>query len=186
MGKTKGMGVLMEFEYILKRVGETEFEKLKAAISPADRELLFGRPILPVSWVDYNAFFRVLAEADRRFGKGDFELVRQAAMYGVEKLFTGVYKMFISLVSPRFILNNASAVWAQSFNIGKVTAQWHADKDVTLVLTEWPDIPLQHEYDQAPGVEAVIRLSGGRNVKSDHPKCIARGDGVCHFHFTWE
>jgi hypothetical protein len=182
----KGVAWLASFDYILKRFGAAGVEKITAVLSESDRTHLFGSRIMPVSWVDYGAAVRFMVAADKVFGKGDYQIVREAGVYCAWQNFKGIYRFFISLTSPKFILGNSQAVWKQYFDHGKVGVEWIPNQGARLTLTEAPDLPAQHEWDLLPTLEEAVRMSGGKNVRSTHPKCVARADACDIFEIFWE
>lgn len=184
--RIKGAGFKAEYAYLLKRFGIEGLEKVKAALSENDRQELFSRPILPVSWYDFQAYMNLILTADKILGQGDMALVKEAGYHCARDNFKGVYKFFISLTSPRFILNNSEKVWQQYYDRGKILVEWPGEKHCVLKITDAPDIPLHHEWDQIPTMEETLWISGGKNVRVRHLKCIAWRDPHCLVDVTWE
>lgn len=183
--KGKGSGWLATYNYLLQRFGPDQLEKVKAALSEKDRQELFGRRHLYVTWFDFSSYMNFMLATDKLLGKGDLNIIREAGYACARDNFKGVYKFFISLTSPKFILNNANKVWKQYYDCGEVKVEWPGDKRCYLKLTG-ADVPLHHEWDQIPTLEEVVRLSGGENVRIIHPRCMARKDSHCLFEITWE
>jgi hypothetical protein len=182
----KGSAFLAELEYLFHQYGADGLERVKAALSPQDLQALFGTRVLSSTWVDYNAAIRFILTADRVLGKGDLQVVRDAGRYCAQHNFSGIYKFFISLTSPRFILDNAHHVWRLYHDAGNVTIEWCGEKNATLFIRDFPDMPLHHEWDTIPTLEETIRMSGGKNVVILHPQCLARGDEYCLADVSWE
>jgi hypothetical protein len=186
MGKMKGTGWKGNIDYILEVAGEEGLERVKAELSEEDRHKIFGQPILPYSWIDYNAYMRFMMLADKMLGQGDLAFFKAATMYNARKDLTGIYKIFISFASPKVILRNSAKVWHQYFDSGDMSVELMEDKKVNLKLVEFPDIPLHHDVAQTDFIKEALRISGAKNVQGTHPKCIARGDEHCIYEFTWE
>lgn len=184
--RVKGVAVIAEYNYFLKRFGAEAMEKVKNAMQEADRRELFGKKLLPVSWLGFGAYIRFIFTADKVLGKGDSQLVKEAGFYCAQDNFKGIYKFFISLATPKFILNNSDKVWRQYYDQGRVTVEWPSGKHCILKLTEVTDMPVHHEWDQIPTLTEAVRLSGGKNTAISHSKCLARKDDLCQFDITWE
>lgn len=123
MGNIKGTGWKGVYEYLLKVGGPEGIDKVKAALSKEDQEI-FTKPILPISWIDFGAYMRFLLTADRVLGKGDMQLIKDANIYNANNDLKGIYKMFISFISPQTILRNAGMVWSRYYDSGKLTVEW--------------------------------------------------------------
>ncbi|MBN1595650.1 hypothetical protein JW933_06975 [candidate division FCPU426 bacterium] len=186
MGRMKGTGWRGNIDYILEVAGEEGLDKVKEALSEEDRRLIFSQPILPYSWLDYNAYMRFMMLADTILGKGDLEFFKAATMYNARKDLTGIYRIFISFASPKMVLRNAAKVWRQYFDEGEMSVLWQGDNKVQLQLVDFPDIPLHHDIAQTDFIKEAIRIAGAKNVVGTHPRCIARGDAHCLYEFSWE
>lgn len=185
-GCIKGVSFVYTMEFITTRFGTEGVEKIKARLGAEDYQLLFERPVLPASWVDYAAYMKFFLQIDKTLGKGDHQLLEEMASYGTKKMLRGVHKFFISLTSPRFILNNSQNVWRQNYDTGRIVVEWVGEKRCLSRIYDWPDIPEFHEYDIMVPVKEAILLSGGRNPAVVHTKCMARGDEYCLFDEKWE
>ena len=99
----KGTAVLDTLEAIKTRAGKTELDKIISRLDPEAREI-FRQPISPSSWYSCDAFSRFL-EADIRetAGGNEQEPVRRAEAV-IEKQLSGIYKMFVRLGSPEFVI----------------------------------------------------------------------------------
>ncbi len=53
-------------------------------------------------------------------------------------------------------------------------------------ISDYPDIPINHHKTQDNYIMEVFRMTGKKNVKAFHDKCMARGDEYCLYSFTWD
>jgi len=164
MSCVKGSGVLAVYEYLASLQGPQGMEKIRAALN-VDDEKIFSQTLMPVSWVDFGYYMRMIVAADRVLGKGDFKIVADAARYNMDKNFKGLYKVLISFTNVKFAFNNAQAVWRQWFDHGKISTNWLAEKSGVVTLTDFPDMPVNHEYNLTPSIAQIIELSNGKNAK---------------------
>ena len=185
MANLKGTAWVAVREYLTNQYGDDAIARVRERLEPEDR-ILFSKPILPVTWFDYSAYMRFMIAADRLFGAGDLQIVREASIYNARRDLRGIYKMFISFTNPHFIIKNAGRVWRQYYDTGEIEVEWLKEKSGAFRLVKWPDIPLHHEVDQLPFIEETLRISGGRNPRVRHDKCMARGDAYCSAHLQWE
>lgn len=181
IGCTKGVAWHNMLAYIKEFFPPGSLEKIRAQISREDDFILFGKPILPISWVDYNAYMRFFFALDRVMGKGDNQLVWDITIWATRYNLRGIYKMFFSMISHQTVIGHAGSIWRQYYNRGKIEVLYNRETGNALKVTEYPDIPPGHEWNHLPFIEEAMRMAGASNLKSSHPKCIARGDEYCLF-----
>ncbi|MEW6515546.1 MAG: hypothetical protein AB1439_01395 [candidate division FCPU426 bacterium] len=185
MGNVKATRWLDVQEFIAKTYGSDGVRSVLDSLAPED-QALWRQKIVPVMWLDYGAYLRYMFAADKVLGKGDYSLIDASARYTARKHFSGIYKFFISLTSPHFVIKRAAQVWRQYFDVGKMEVIEEKDHLSILQLSEYPDIPLNHEFSHTPFMEELVRMSNGKNPRGKHPKCMARKDEYCLWEFTWE
>ncbi len=185
MGNVKGSAVRSFVEYLKSRGGEAGWRRALATLTP-EESVELSRPILPVHWYDYGSVIRLLLAADKLFGRGDRQLLREAGIYNAHQDLRGIYRMFISYTSPQYVINNSGRVWKQYYDRGQLAVAWQNNKGGALKMTGFPDIPLHHDAQQLGYMEEAFRISGGKNIRGHHPRCIARGDDHCLYEFTWD
>ncbi|MCD4813542.1 hypothetical protein K8S19_07610 [bacterium] len=185
MGNVKASRWIDCHEYLVKEFGPRCDEKILADLSPED-QAVFQKEILPFQWLDYGAYLRYVFAADKVMGKGDNNLVALSSRYTARKHFSGIYRIFISVASPQFVLKRSARVWRQYFDVGTIETLEAADKHVLAKLTGYPDIPLNHDLSHIPFMEEILTMCGAKNPKGKHPKCQARGDDHCLWEFHWE
>lgn len=186
MGNLKGSGWLGALALIKEKAGTEGLERVKAKLSEDDRALIFGKPILPVSWLDYGAYIRCMLVADQVIGTGSKALLAEAAHFAAEKNLKGLYRFLIAISSPQGAIAKAPLIWRQYHDVGTITIVATGKGFVDVKLTDWPDIPLYHDISHGAFMETAVEIAGGRNVRHTHPTCIARGDQFCLFKFTWD
>jgi hypothetical protein len=186
MAKTKGPVWQACLEYLKTVAGTPGIEKVKAAISDQDRELLFSKQVLSNQWIDFGAFMRFVVTADKVLGHGDFEIVKENARYCVRKNFTGIYKFIIKIATPQYLLSKGKLCWDLTFDSGKFEVRRLGKKHIQFLITDFTDTPLHHEHDFIASTEEFLHLTGVKHMRASHPLCMARGNDCCMFDVTWE
>ncbi len=161
-------------------------EKTKAALNDQDREALFGKKILPISWVDFTAVLNFIGMLDLQLGKGDGQLVADISSHMAVNEFKGFYKLFMKLSSPEFVLNNAPRIFRQQFDRGQVMVQWPERGHGILVFHDFEVTASHHEKMFMAFHRQALTLSGAKNIKGIHSKCINRGDEHCEYDYHWD
>jgi len=106
--------------------------------------------------------------------------------YKANKELTGIYKFFVSMVSPHHIIKRASNVWKQMYNQGEASVEVIDDKNVNLKIVNAPDMPKYHEIAIITYVEEAMRISGCKNPRGILKKSIHNHDDCCLIRFNWE
>jgi hypothetical protein len=184
MGNVKATRWLDCRKFFLAQFGPEGVEKVLSALSPEDQAVL-SKPILPISWINYGSYLNFIFTADKLLGKGDKALIRESAVYTANQHFKGLYRIFVSLTSPQFVGRKAAQVWRLYFDVGKAEQINEGPNSAELKLSEYPDIPLHHDLSHTPFMETILAISGAKNPKGTHPKCMARGDDHCLWQFHW-
>jgi hypothetical protein len=185
MGKVKGSSWIAACEFINRKYGSQAVAKVVEKMDSKDIEIL-SQPILPITWLDYGTFIRFQVKADKILGLGDYRLMVEGGSEFGRASFNGIYKVFIRILTPSFVLGKAAQLWRQTMDPGELTVFKETAKGVELKLTGFPDMPLHHEMHQGSFIAEIARLTGIKNVKDTHPKCLARGDDHCIFQLKWE
>jgi hypothetical protein len=186
MSNTRGVGVLGALEYFDKIGGAEGKEKMRTVLSKEDFELFYSGSFGALDWVNYPAYIRLLLAADKVLGNNDQVLIRESSKYEAQKSFSGIYGIFLSIISPRFVINKSSMLWKKYYDSGDLTVTNIHKNDSTVIITDFPDIPLHHDISTLAYMEEALILSGCKNVRGKHSKCIARGDDCCLFFFQWD
>jgi hypothetical protein len=185
MGNVRGTGWKNNEKFILEQYSRVGYERIVAALGEKDQEI-FLHNAGHLKWLDCGAFMRFMLAADKVVGQGDMEVVKAASIYCARKDLGGLYKVFIAMTSPRVILRNATQLWGKYYDCGEMTMVYEKEKSAGLKLTNFPDVPLYHEFNLIPYMLEAGRFAGAVNPQGTHSKCMARGDDHCLFEFTWE
>lgn len=186
MASVKGPAFLAFQSLVIKKFGAAADEKIKSQLNVDDQKLLYGKPILPIGWADYGAYTRYMLLADKLFGKGDKQMILDYNSEIARMDTKGIYRIFFLVLTPKAIFNKAPQLWARYYDSGKLTVESIAPAHCVLQVANMPDIPLHHEFANFGYMAEVLRLVGAKNVRTIHPKCMARGDGNCLFDYYWD
>lgn len=111
----KGSAVLDTVRALRKRSGDEGFARMVAALDDEARALFQGA-ILPTSWYPLDAFVRLLDADLRETAGGDERELIARTEWLVEKQLRGIYRLFVKLGSPEFVLKRISLVHMTYYN----------------------------------------------------------------------
>ncbi|MEW6515366.1 MAG: hypothetical protein AB1439_00490 [candidate division FCPU426 bacterium] len=185
MGSVKGSmwnGVL---DYIGQEFGPEAAGRVLKTMDVKDAALL-SQKILPISWVDYGAYVRFLIKATEVLKGGDRVLLEECGAYNARRSVNGVFQAFLRILNPSTVLHKTAQLWRHSMSSGVMTVSAESDNRVELKVTDFPDMPAQHDVEQGAFIAEVARMTGIESVKCTHPRCLGRGDDHCLYVLTWK
>ena len=183
--RIKGTGWHSVKKFIKESYSTAEVETLRSALDEDLRGFFDSKTILAISWVEYTMYMRFLLKADKVLGNGDFEVIKQANYYAARHDINGVYKIVVSLLSPKTAISAFSRLMIRYHDRGKLTIKNLESDRATIVLEDASDIPRHHDIDQGAYIEEVLRMAGASNIRWSHPKCMAKGDDCCLGEISW-
>ncbi len=123
MADIKGRVLLDTLTAVRERSGEQELAKIIKSLSNESRKV-FESPILFSEWYPLDAFAEFLEINVRETANGDREVLAKRSEKVVESQLRGVYKIFVRLGSPRFVISRISAVHETYFRGVKIIMEF--------------------------------------------------------------
>jgi hypothetical protein len=167
--ETKGSGFLAIVNTLRVMLPEEAFERVVRAL-PADTAELVRKPPLPVAWVHSRHFFDVVGAAARVAFGGDEERLLEVGRRAMQGDLKTVYKMFIKLFSPGFVIERGTRLWqTYSRNSGHLRAAAVGDKACDVFYEDLPQKYMTTAYwaYQRGCLKGVIEATGMKNVQVD-------------------
>ena len=180
--RVKGSLILGRLGYIQSNFRDRYAEYL-AASQPDTRQAIEAA-ILPSSWYPFAIFLDVSGTAERLFGTGDYSVVRRMAAHSARVNMPTVYKIFLRLGSPEFLLKRTAQIWQVQYDSGVATSIATAGGGSVEVRDFGQPDPL-HCQGITGFMEQCLRLTRARAVSVAHVKCRCQGGDVCRWDATW-
>ena len=76
----------------------------------------------------------------------------------------GVYRVFLRVVSPTFLLEQTARVWSTYHRHGKAHIEHHSDREVTLVVEGYPQLPERMREGICGWIAEALELTGAKHV----------------------
>lgn len=182
--QTKGTSVAAVIRFVEREWGAEGLSRLASAVKPREAaQLLTGR-VLAGSWYPFADFAALLEAAETVFGgKGD--VARREGQYCAEWDLRGVYRVFIKLASPGFLVERAGKVWRQYYDSGDLVVLEPGPSSVVFELRDFASPHRAHCETVLGWSQRAAELTGVGDVTASHPECRARGDAKCVFRIAW-
>lgn len=184
--KIKGGSGIFIPEYIKKKFGDEGYTKWFESLSSEAKEV-FGNTIFPGKWYPHKIVCIEAAQkiCDLFYGgdvKGSIELGSCSADYSLH----GIYRIFVKLGSPKFIVNKGVEIMQTYMNPCKIEVAEQKDGYVVIRLTEFPEPHPMSDGRLIGWMQRAIEISGGKNVSAETTKSLAKGDSYTEFVIKWE
>ena len=183
MPKIKGFAIRGLLRYLKEhRPGVTP--QVLARLTPEAREA-FDRPIVSSNMYPYRSFAELLREVDREVGIGDLSQCEDVGDFAARQDINGVFKMMISVFSPKTIVERSGIFWSRYSDTGKMVGLRSESNDTALVLEGFPEIDEAHCYLMKGWIRRWALMTNAKTVTVAHTVCVHRGGKVCQWEGGW-
>ena len=111
---------------------------------------------------------------------------KEIGRYSAEKGLQGIFKYFVKLGSPNFIINKAAKVFQTYYKDSQIEVVSSTKKSVILKITEFNELDKFTEARISGWMEKALEVSGCKDVKANIVNSIADGDDYSEIFITWE
>lgn len=181
----KGTAVLDTIEAIKARAGKEELERILACLDDDTREKLQG-PISPSSWYSCDAFARFLEVDIRETAGGKEEELIKRAEAVIEKQLSGIYKMFVRLGSPEFVIRRIAAVHSTYFDGVQIIPEMKSANSATIRYVGFSPKHRIMEFAILGFFKKALEISGAKKVDVHYTVPIEAGERFCELALFWE
>jgi hypothetical protein len=185
MVRVKALGVLDCRNYITERYGAAAHDKIRTAMRPEDRDIVYSPDTLAVTWMDLNAVINHLLIFDTVIGNGDGKADEAMIRDLANRHFKGIYSIMFKSASPKDVVKKFAQIWNRYYDHGESEVNFVDDKNVLIKVLNCPGLPRYHERLVIPYLEELLRLCGAKDIEITQPECIATGAMQCLFKVSW-
>lgn len=181
----KGTVVLDTMEAIKARAGKDELERIMAQLDQETKEI-FQRPISPSSWYSCDAFARFLEADIRETASGnEAELIKRSEAV-IEKQLRGIYKMFVRIGSPEFVIRRIAAVHATYFDGVQIIPEMKGPKSATIQYVGFSRNHRIMGFAIIGFFKRALEISGAKKVDVHFTVPIEAGEKFCELALLWD
>lgn len=109
----------------------------------------------------------------------------EAGHYSAEVGLKGVYKIFVRIASPNYIMERAGRIFTSYYNPSELSVTNNHSNGLTLNITKFPEPEEVIEYRIAGWCERALEFTNCKNVKANITKSLAKGDDLTEIVITW-
>lgn len=109
----------------------------------------------------------------------------EAGHFSAEVGLKGVYKIFVRIASPNYIMERAGRVFTSYYSPSDIKVLNKHDNGLTLHITKFPEPEEVIEYRIAGWCERALEFTNCKNVKANITKSLRNGDALTEIVITW-
>jgi hypothetical protein len=183
--EVKGTAINSIPEFILKKFGKEGLNQWLTALTEGARKV-YGSAILSGSWYPIK---EVMVEPTRKmcelFYRGDLRGAREGGRFSAEMGLKGVYRIFVKLGSPEFLIRRASAIFTSYYQPSEMKVVSQEDRKAVVHITKFSEPSALIENRIAGWMEKALEISGCKNVKILITQSLVKGSPYTEIIATW-
>ena len=184
--RIKALAFRSTLDYLRSRGGDEAVVKTLEAISEEAR-LELSRPLLATKYLPFSWLLDLMRAGADHLGGDRREVFQDMGVHSCEQALTGVYKIFLKVGSPQFILGRASRLFKTYFQGAsemRVVGQRRGFSQLEV------DAFAGGHQDYCSRLDGyfytVLRLSGAKDIEMEHDECAYRHGKVCCWTGSWK
>lgn len=183
--KTKGqnlLGMVRRFEIVH---GAEATARLHSHLDKVVEEAFAKRQVLAGGWYSlewYAALHRAILAATG----GGPEVIAHLAREQTKDDLSGVYKIFLVVLSPQFVIKKGNAILGAYYNMGRLHVDEERKGFARGRFTEFTGFGRPQWADMMGSAEGVLQAAGAKNLKTTCLEGGGDGQSHCTLEFRWE
>jgi hypothetical protein len=183
--EVKGTAVKSIKEYVEKKY-KPQFNNWIQSL-PESSQAIMKNAVFANNWYPMkDAAVEPTKAMAKMFYNNDFETAaRESGKYSAETGLKGVYKIFVMIAKPSYIMQRAGRVFTSYYSPSEISVLNSYDKGLTLHITKFPDPEEVIEHRIAGWCEKALEFTNCKNVKANITQSLAKGDNLTEIVITW-
>jgi hypothetical protein len=184
MVQIKGSAIKETIEQIKKRAGEEAFQKILGLLDEETRKVCESE-VFASTWYPLDLFTRFLEIEIRILANGNEEMVTRGSEAIIERQLRGIYKAFVKLGSPEFVIKRIAAVHATYFQGVPIEVQLQGPGKA---LVKYTGFEKQHRimgFAIIGFFKKALEISGAKDVVLHFATPIDEGKEYSELSISW-
>ena len=120
-----------------------------------------------------------------RFFDNDNKGAYKVGYHSADTGLNGIYKLFIKLGSPNFIISKTAKVFGMYYKGAKMEVISSTSESVILDITHFPEYSIIIEQRVIGWIEKALEITGCKNIKTSLVKSLAKNDDSTELFIVW-
>lgn len=160
MARAKASDVVVIRKLIQARPGEVWTSMLGRLSTTRARFM----SITASEWITLDEEAEILAAAAATLHPDDPRALQTLAREVAKINFSGIYKAFLQIATPAFIIKRISGIWRTFYEQGEAWVEEFGPRHYALVATGLPELPAVHREYNCGFIAGVLELTNTRGV----------------------
>jgi hypothetical protein len=183
--EVKGTAIRAIPEFIAAKFGKEGLNQWLNSLTENARKV-YGGSILAGGWYPVT---EVMVEPTRKmcelFFRGDLKGAREGGRFSAEKGLKGVYRIFVKLGSPEFLIRKASLIFSSYYEPSEMKVVAQEDRKAVVHITKFPEPSAMIENRIVGWMEKALEISGCKRVDIRITQSLAKGAPYTEIVATW-
>src|SRR5580692_5940419 len=184
MVQIKGSAIKETIEQIKSRAGEAAFQKILGLLDEETRKICAAE-IFSSTWYPLDLFTRFLEIEIRVLANGHEEMVTRGSEAVIERQLRGIYKAFVKLGSPEFVIKRIAAVHATYFQGVPIDVQLQGHGKAMIKYTGFERQHRIMGFAIIGFFKKALEISGAKDVVIYFATPIEEGKGYSELSIAW-
>jgi hypothetical protein len=184
MVQIKGSAIKETISQIKSRAGEQAFQKILGLLDEETRTICQNE-VVSSSWYPLDVFTRFLEVEIRVLADGKEEMVTRGSEVIIEKQLRGIYKAFVKLGSPEFVIKRIAAVHATYFQGVPIEVQLQGHGKAVVRYTGFEKHHRIMGFAIMGFFKKALEISGAKDVVLCFTVPIEEGKAFSELSISW-
>jgi hypothetical protein len=171
--------------FIKKRFGDQGLQKVMNCLSDNDKEIATVYSKLVSSWVDVDVHVRLLAAIVNELSFGEEKILLEAGEWIATKQLNGVYRVFLAVLSPEFMLKRSSTIFHNFYDEGAMEVKTLGLGKVDCIFRGFTKQQRPIELSITGWFAGAAKLSRAKNIKLDITTSLKEDKGYFQVLFAY-
>lgn len=182
----KGTGLITTRDFVKEHFSSQYNEWLNTL--PLNTQTMYLGVIDSRKWYPIKgAYIDALEHTINMFFNGDVSVgADKVGAYSAQKALNGVYKAFLFISSPNYLMQRAAKMLSTFYNECKVEIVDAHAKGFKMRLIEFGEITKSIEYRIGGWSRKALELTNCKNVKYTLSKSLTNNDAYTEYIFSWD
>ena len=176
--------VISNIKAYVEKMHPEKYEEWKNSLSEASQELL-ERPTTSKWYPIKEGILEPTEKMCDLFYLNAREGAWKSGRFSAEEALTGIYKVFVVISSPSFLVKRASRMLATFYTPSDVEVVDSSKNSMLVHFTKLPTKSEYLEYRIAGWMEKALEICGCKDLSVLTPQSIAKGDDVFEVKISW-
>jgi len=183
MAKVKGPALQSTLAFLSEHISGG----LDAVLEKLDQEDqdFYNTPVMSSDWYEIKRLWTVMEAAKPLYPGQKDSFYRELGRFSADAGLKGVYRLFLRIAVPSYIIKKAPMVWRSYYDSGSMHVVDLDKMSCKMALRDF-DEPSSALCERFAGwMERTLELCGATDMLIEHTECVNQGGRQCLWNASW-